>query len=198
MGKVGRAYDGRVFEPYWREQVEGAVTLTRALDAVYGLDPTWLVGHSQVWATKADPGPAFVSMHEMREMVAGPDPLCEHHDILGRFDRAPSTVFTPEPMRPTNDQRFDPECTEATWDVDPIKPAFTPDVDPSEAAMLLYRLGWPQLALGEAFRELVAHFQRSTSAWRSRGFPERVLMIDGQVGPKTLSAMRARVAELRV
>lgn len=203
LGKEPYAAGNRMYEPYFREQIEANVLLTRAFSAALGeMDPLWLVGHSQVWATKQDPGPAFLTMHEMRELAASTRPLADHGDILGRFDEALGLDLSDDdddtPMG--TDSRDDPEPTEQHWDVDPIKGAVANGVQRLEAGILLYRLGWPVTTEtpDHQFRQVVVFFQRSTLAWRKAGRPERVLKVDGQVGMRTMDALRERVAALRV
>jgi len=193
LGKTAQVIGAREYEPYAAEQIKAAVLLTRIWAAIRGeaFDTDWMVGHSQIWGTKNDPGPHFPSMHAMREML---DDDVALDDITRLY---PSMLDGEDPLDhdlPAADSRGDPDPIEQSWDVPAIEVTAS-DVD-QEVLTSLYRLGWPvgvRIGAKELTR-FVTYFQRSSLAWKRRR-PERVLSVDGVAGPKTVAALRRRLQE---
>ena len=171
MGKEPIKRGDRTYEPYWRQQIEANVTLARIIHAAVGeLDTTWLVNHSQIWGTKADPGPAFASMKEIREMLFSGKRLEHHQDILGRFENAPPIWSDPEDEQdPADDDRDDPISRVEFWDADEVIAAVPKHDDFPFVAEALHRMGWPIFTDdSETLRPFITYFQRSTIAWKKR------------------------------
>lgn len=192
--KPVRTYENGSFEPYTREQIVANALIGRMVRGLYGtLDPEWIVGHSQIWASKTDPGPAFISMREARELINQDLPLDGYYDdILWRFDPAPGGDSLPFDQPPEADDRGDPP--EVQFHAEPIVGDLL-GRDVLEVSRLIWRLGWPLAHDPSRVREFVSYFQRSTQAWVS-SHPDRVLKIDGLAGPKTMAALKLRLQAL--
>lgn len=196
LGKAGVKIGGRVWEVYTREQIVCNIQLGRLWAALRGslLRPDWICGHSQIWGTKLDPGPAFPTMDEMRGAIWGSaDPLW-----LARY---PHAISGEEPEATPVDHRW--------GDVDRKDGPEGPSAGAGALAASgwlpgvaegLWRLGWPtgpEMPPDGVLREMVVRFQRSTAAWAGEA-PSRVLAVDGVPGPKTREALRLRLREMKL
>jgi hypothetical protein len=161
---------------------------------------SWICGHSQIWAVKADPGPGFPTMHMMRDAIWSDEPLDQigwlpgypsYRDLGGQGD-------FDVPIQWSYD-RCDPEKTETFWYADESVEAAIPDKDDRpRLARGLYLLGWPvdlKNIKDVDLSNFVVYFQRSTIAHRKKN-PEKVLKVDGVAGPKTMAALNFRLSEL--
>lgn len=196
------APDGSVWDGYWRGQIEAAVTIGRLIAAskLGVFEPQWVAGHSQVWAEKSDPGPAFPTMHEIRNGIfAAKTPTW-----LDRFTADPlgsdNVAEALEPLSFTGlrgETRGEPVRSELPWHAYPDVAIVPRPEDEPEVSWLLYKLGWPTdgVLSKQALRQYVEAFQRSTLAY-AQSRPYLQLQADGVAGPKTLEALRRRVREV--
>jgi hypothetical protein len=197
LGKPRVFRAGHFWEPYTREQLEANILLGRMFRALRGdhvFKPEWVVGHSQIWATKRDPGPCF-PLFPIRDAIWSETPLDELL-WLEPYPRALAEVDDldgPE-ERPDDAFRGDPELIEPSWD------ALDTGGFGDRAAWVaetLARLGWhlPAGTTERGLRKFVSYYQRSTLAHK-RDNPGRVLSVDGLAGPATCGSMKARLIEL--
>jgi hypothetical protein len=206
LEKEGFRYGSRLYEPYWRGQIESNILLGRLWAAIRGgnFRPEWICGHSQIWATKLDPGPHYPSMHEMREAIWSDQKLADI-EWLKRYDEAPGVEDDPiileEDIHPYGDQRGDPPVMEFQWRPDE-KNIIKPDAkDQPEVSYALWELGWPtgpECITPRKLKSFISYYQRSTTAWRYVNKEDRVLRIDGIAGSKTCASLRQRLRHLRI
>jgi len=198
QGKTPEIINTLPWEPYTRSQMISAINVGRLVRAMASplFDRDYIVGHSMVWATKSDPGPAF-PLHRVRtEIAIDRDPLT-----------APWIAYYTEPelaledrldWKPTADLRHTTEP-----DRQPSGKSLALETDPKDAvyvAAALYDLGYPtgpEAPTPEKLAKFVRWYQRSTAAWAPT-HPDRVLAVDGVVGPKTLTSINDRLRRLRL
>jgi len=203
LGKVGVTWQDRVYEEYWREQIAANILLGRIWRAIRGqrFKPEWICGHSQIKATKADPGPLFPSMHEMREAIWS-DQAIEELPLLLRYDPAvEGPELDADSAEELDQDRGEPTELEKHWHVEDIGTLVPEPDDQVFTSEALYLLGWPtgsKMLSAEELKPFVAYFQRSTVYYRKAGQPERVLKVDGWCGPKTIKELERRLTDLRL
>jgi N-acetyl-anhydromuramyl-L-alanine amidase AmpD len=181
LGKTAVRLDGKLWEPYTRDQLISNIILGQALGCLYqGLDPSWIIPHSAVNRDKLDAGRAFPMLF-IRQAIMEQAPIAElpwlsHYEQLQFMDNYDEMTehFVGEQQ---DDEPFEPEKCVAS--------NHTEDVE--VAQLMLIQLGHhidfgPQEQLST--RTAVLQFQRSVG-----------ITIDGSIGPETLAALRARLAD---
>lgn len=203
LNKIGYHIKDRIYEEYTREQVAANIELGRLWLAIRRdkFDPKWICGHSQIWAVKADPGPVFPNMHNMRAAIWG-DQKIDDIDFLQSYQTAKG-FYTDAAMDlfPPYDDRSDPEKSEQFWKVNPVVTPVPSKGDRPGVAGMLYLLGWPvdlRNICDEELREFIVYFQRSTLAYNTVNKPHKVLKVDGICGPKTMASLIGRLKSLRL
>lgn len=193
---------GKHWEPYTREQMEANVQLGRLFRALRGdaiFKPEWVVGHDMIWATKRDPGSLF-PLHLVRQAIWNDEPVSQLGWLAQeyKFPAAPAAGEDEQAYAPAvREFRGDPARTEASWDALPA--GSVPDDRRAWLCDVLWWLGWPtkpEAPTDDQLKAFVSYFQRSTLAYKST-HPEKVLAVDGVVGPNTRRALKERLAELR-
>ena len=189
-----------VYESFTRGQIIANANIGHVMTGYWNqpLDPTWMLPHHAVWATKADTGSPFVfPIAQLRSNIGSdisPDSggmdLGEYPD-LGHSADDDGTWWDVE----ANEVRCDLEPIVVPWDE---PDAFIDQEDPNEVDRLLNRMGYHVTGDPVNRSRAVRIFQRSTSAFRKRGRARDVLKTDGVVGPKTKKALTARIAALQL
>lgn len=200
LGKVGFPWEDRIYEEYWREQIEANIILGRLWAAIRrdSFDPDWICGHSQIWATKLDPGPHFPTMHEMREAIWSSESI-ERIDWLERYECSPGVEIEGDYLD-LDDLDADRGEAKQSWEVDPVVVIVPNEDEAVFAKQALWKLGWPtgpDWIDRSELKIFVAYFQRSTGAYKNSQ-PERVLKIDGIIGPKTIEGLKYQLKRLRL
>lgn len=197
LGKTPLVTGDAKWEPYTREQIVCNINLGRMLNALYDLDPNYLVSHQCVWATKSDTGPAY-PMHEVRREVFA-DTLLQDQQWLAGFEMAPDENEDDDAWWEEMDYWPRVEVEFVPWVV-PTKEIIAQE-DQAFAAQALYLLGFntgPELPDEGILRQAVRWFQRSTQAWKYKGKTEWVLSPDGICGPRTKEGLERRLKQLRL
>jgi N-acetyl-anhydromuramyl-L-alanine amidase AmpD len=201
LGKSGVQLRGRTWEPYTREQIVCNVQLGRLWAALRGgvFRPDWICGHSQIWATKADPGPAFPSMDAMRAAIWSAVPILEL-EMLTRFPlaMADEEAADDEDCSGLDGDRGDPQESLPGG----LSGSLPAEVE-AEVASWLWKLGWPtgpERPSPIILKDIVSRFQRSTGAWAKTNppRPERVLVVDGIAGAKTRVELKAHLGRMKL
>ena len=205
--KKARVFSGGWWwEPYTREQMEANVLIGRMFRALRGdgtFKPEWIVGHSQIWATKHDPGPLF-PLHLVRRAIWSEEDLAR----LDWISMLPSPLehgSTAEDELTWTDYqtgfRGDPPKSESSWDAT-TRPGSPPPAESHDLTLwlcdTLHRMGWPtwpEVPSDDQLRCFVSYYQRSTLAWK-KDQPGKVLSVDGVAGDLTRKSMNVRLQEL--
>lgn len=200
LGKNGAKINGRIWEPYTREQMIANVNIGRLANGMIEdqLDPDWVLTHQCVWATKMDTGLAY-PIHSVRNAIFN-NLEVEHLDWLGAHPMAPDKVIdTDEDWKPLDEFRSEAEENYVKW-VEPSDLIKSQEKDPFWVAAQLYRLGFntgPELPTKVSLQKQVRWFQRSTTAYK-KSKPKWVLSPDGVAGPKTQEALLRRLKAFNI
>jgi|WetSurMetagenome_2_1015567.scaffolds.fasta_scaffold41877_5 N-acetyl-anhydromuramyl-L-alanine amidase AmpD len=193
QGKTPEILNTLPWEPYTRGQLISAINVGRLVRALPGFDPRYILGHSMVWATKSDPGPAFPLRLVRAEISSDSDPgglawLDDYPTLADGSSEDHASAWAPSA-----------DVRHQTGMDHPATPGAV-EGDLAWVADALYDLGYPTgpSDAPERIRVFVGWYQRSTAAWATAGHPERVLGVDGVAGPKTVASLGKRLARLRL
>ena len=200
-GKPAVAGAGKVWESYSRQQLAANVSLGRMVNALFGLDPDWIMSHQCIWATKSDTGPLY-PVHKVRSAIFDASTEVDQLDWLGAHPMAPDT-------NEDDDERWYSLGDDGTRGDREFVPWAIPDsdahqvVDDDWIAAQLYNLGFhagPEVPTRETLRSMVRWFQRSTAAYKyAKKSPSSwALVPDGIVGPLTQAGLKRRVEQLTI
>lgn len=201
LDKQGVKINGRIWEPYTREQMVCNINIGRLANGwIDGqLDPDWVLTHQCVRATKMDCGLAY-PIHSVRNAVLNADEAVEDMEWLAAHPMAPDKViFDDERLKPLDEFRHEAQEEYVEW-VEPSEEIKSQERSPLWIASQLYRLGFntgPEVPSKEDLRKQVRWFQRSTSCYKDSK-PGRYLTPDGIVGPKTEQGLIRRLETFNI
>ena len=200
-GKPAVAGAGKVWEHYSREQLAANVSFGRMVNALFGLDPDWILSHQCFWATKSDTGPLY-PIHQVRSAIFDTSLEVDQLDWLGQHPMAPDTnEDDDERWYSLGEDGTRGEREFVTWALP--KPDVHQVVDDAWIAEHLYKLGFnagPEVPTPDVLKKMVRWFQRSTAAYKyaKRSPSSWALVPDGIVGPLTQAGLERRVEQLTI
>lgn len=200
LGKEGVELNGRLWEPYTREQMIANINIGRLANGFINgqMDPDWIMTHQCVCSEKSDCGPAY-EIHEVRNAIMSDTGM----DELTFLSHYPSAIVGDDVVEDHWDSiatdRYEASNDFVKW-VRPAKHIIEQEKDPAWTASRLYRIGFncgPEVPELEHLRTFVKWFQRSTGAYTKKN-PELVLVPDGIMGPKSEAVLNKRLQMLGI